>query len=102
MAIMVDKKCKGCKESMKVRQADVNRGWGVYCSKSCKAKVQEKKNGQYAAYCNGRGVSNLHPKRLADYKDTDVAYNNHKPFDDYVVDNGDHPFSPEALGQWND
>jgi hypothetical protein len=87
---------------MKVRQADVNRGWGLYCSKSCKAKTQEKANGQYAAYRNGRGVSNLHPARLLDYKDTDEAYDNHEPFDDYVLDNDYHPFSEDAHGQWAD
>lgn len=29
---------------MKVRQADINRGWGKFCSKSCKAKHQTKFN----------------------------------------------------------
>jgi len=69
---------------MSVRAADVARGWGRFCSKSCKAKNQEKKNGQYKAYLNGRGVSNLHPERLSDYVDDT------------------HPFSSEGLGQWTD
>jgi hypothetical protein len=84
---------------MKVRQADVDRGWGMYCSKSCKAKVQEKKNGQHAAYRNGRGVSNLHPERLKQYyyDDSDPMYPEWRKFDDDT-----HPFSSEGLGQWND
>lgn len=84
MAAMVDRKCKCCKATFAARAADVKRGWGLYCSKRCKAVVQERKNGQHAAYKNGRGVSNLHPERLADYAD------------EYDV----HPFSCEGLGQW--
>jgi hypothetical protein len=30
------------------RQADINRGWGKFCSKSCKASEQEKRTGQHA------------------------------------------------------
>lgn len=85
MAKMVDTRCKWCGCEMSVRAADVARGWGRFCSKSCKAKNQEKKNGQYKAYMNGRGVSNLHPERLKDYETYDV-----------------HPFSSEGLGQWTD
>jgi len=33
-----------------VREADRKRGWGLYYSKSCKAKHQERKTGQYADY----------------------------------------------------
>ena len=84
---MINKKCECCAIEIQVRQADVNRGWGKYCSKSCKAKVQERKNGQHAAYLNGRGVSNLHPERLEYYDRIDN-------WDDDI-----HPFSSEALGQ---
>lgn len=85
MARMIDKKCECCGIEIRVRAADVKRGWGKFCSKSCKAKVQEKRNGQHAAYLQGRGVSNLHPERLRDYHE----------FDDAA-----HPFSTEALAQW--
>lgn len=34
------KKCASCGDQMTVRVADHNRGWGKYCSKSCKAKKQ--------------------------------------------------------------
>lgn len=30
------------------RKADVRRGWGKFCSKSCKAKTQEQRTGQYS------------------------------------------------------
>jgi hypothetical protein len=72
---------------MTVRLTDHKRGWGNFCSKSCKAKVQERANGQHRAYLDGRGVSNLHPERLERYGKEDY-------FDDT------HPFSSEALGQW--
>jgi hypothetical protein len=85
MALMVDRKCKCCAADMRVRLADVKRGWGLYCSKSCKARVQERKNGQHRAYLNGRGVSNLHPERLEYYAYDDT-----------------HPFSSDGLGQWLD
>jgi hypothetical protein len=91
MPTMVDKSCEFCNANMTVRLADVKRGWGRFCSKSCKAKKQEKQNGQYSAYINGRGVSNLHPERLDDY-------DNRTEYEKYLDDV--HPFSSEAHGQW--
>ena len=34
--------CKQCNKPFNARQADRNRGWARYCSKSCKAKNQVK------------------------------------------------------------
>jgi hypothetical protein len=39
---MVERKCKWCRKPFQARTADVKRGWGLFCSKSCKAKKQEK------------------------------------------------------------
>ena len=47
---MVDRKCKCCGGEFKARSADVKRGWGKFCNKSCKAIYQERQTGQYAAY----------------------------------------------------
>ena len=101
MPATIDKKCKHCKSDITVRLADHNRGWGNFCNKKCKASYQEKRNGQYAAYMNGRGVSNLHPERLKDY-DSDGYWDDSDPFNvEWREDNDDsHPFSSEALGQW--
>lgn len=93
MPKMIEKQCKTCKNKMQVRLADHNRGWGNFCSKSCKAKKQEQRTGQHSAYLNGRGVSNLHPERLKEY---DVYRLETHFYDDM------HPFSSEALGQWDD
>lgn len=98
MPTMIDKKCKHCTSDITVRLADHKRGWGNFCNKSCKAKYQEKRNGQYAAYMNGRGVSNLHPERLKYYDREGILHD-----DDYDDDYDDtHPFSSEGLGQWTD
>lgn len=42
-------KCR-CGTTFLARVADVKRGWGKFCSKSCKAKEQEKRTGQYSNY----------------------------------------------------
>ena len=42
----------GCGKQREVRQADVDRGWGKYLNKSHKARHQEQRTGQYAAYLN--------------------------------------------------
>jgi len=46
---MVEVKCKCCKEPFMARVADRKRGWGKFCSKSCKAVKQERRTGQHAA-----------------------------------------------------
>jgi hypothetical protein len=48
MVMMVKVVCGCCKTTFSARRADVNRGWGKFCSKSCKAKKQEARTGQYA------------------------------------------------------
>ena len=47
MAKTVRKVCR-CGTVFYPRAADVARGWGKFCSKSCKAKEQEKRTGQYS------------------------------------------------------
>ena len=44
---LVEKRCQFCKEKFLAKKADVKRGWGRFCSKSCKAKHQQKKRGGY-------------------------------------------------------
>ena len=43
-------KCKNCGDPFHARIADRNRGWGRFCSKSCKAAEQEKRTHQNARY----------------------------------------------------
>lgn len=47
----VQVKCAcGCGVIFTARVADRKRGWGKYASKSCKARRQEARTGQYQAY----------------------------------------------------
>ena len=50
MPSMVDRNCASCQKSIQVRAADVARGWGKFCSKSCKAKKQNMEPRQYKSY----------------------------------------------------
>jgi len=48
---MLEQICEcGCGVRFQARQADINRGWGLFSSKSCKAIWQERRTGQNAAY----------------------------------------------------
>jgi hypothetical protein len=48
----VEVKCKQCGELFMARVADRKRGWGKFCSKSCKATHQEKRTCQYKKFLN--------------------------------------------------
>lgn len=51
MAKMVEITCKcGCNRKKMVRLSDVNRGWGKFYSKSCKARWQERRTHQFRDY----------------------------------------------------
>lgn len=97
MTNMVECKCETCNKSFMARTADRKRGWGKFCSKSCKAIKQERKTGQHKAYLKGRGVSNLRPERLDPY----ILYidKNGNPVRDTIAEYHDsiHPFSEEAF-----
>lgn len=47
MPTMVKRKCKCCKAEFEARAVDVARGWGLFCSKRCKAVKQEAQTGQH-------------------------------------------------------
>lgn len=48
MATMIDRVCKNraCCAKFMARTADVKRGWGLFCSKSCKASTAALGRGQ--------------------------------------------------------
>jgi len=46
----IEVKCERCKTPFLARVADRKRGWGRFCSKSCKAIKQEQRTGQYAEH----------------------------------------------------
>ena len=65
MASMTEITCKcGCGRKKLVRTADVKRGWGLFYSKSCKARWQERKTGQYRRFIRGTSMfqsDGIHP-----------------------------------------
>jgi hypothetical protein len=74
-----------------VRKADRDRGWGLFFDKSCKARHQERRTGQYASmlrnapksYRTGSDSPNLSAGSLTRGRH-DFDY---------------HPFSPEAFDE---
>ena len=70
MAATVIVKCKRCKAPFEARTADMNRGWGLYCSKACKAKKQTSLTGiagpDYRA--EGRNVNQMRNGKYAKSK----------------------------------
>lgn len=50
-------KCKRCGDPFMARVADRNRGWGKFCSKSCKAVAQEQRTGQYRRFLELRDMA---------------------------------------------
>lgn len=59
---------KSCRKPFTARVADRKRGWGRFCSKSCKAVRQEQRTGQYRAYLDRveqRGRDGWHEAGLA-------------------------------------
>ena len=63
---MVECVCARRKDKFMAREADRKRGWGKFCSKSCKAIKQEEMTGQFAAYLAGN-------ESRADDDDVDIS-----------------------------
>jgi len=68
MPKMVERKCanRRCGLTFTARSADVARGWARFCSKSCKAVVQEARTGQHARHLHGGG--SISPDDDVDYE----------------------------------
>jgi hypothetical protein len=65
-------KCNCCKQLFSARVADRQRGWARFCSKSCKAKKQEARTGQYSDL--------LHLRSNKYYGDEEPEFNNAHQF----------------------
>ena len=71
MAGMQEITCEcGCGRKRMVRTADIERGWGKYFDKSCKARHQERRTGQCAEYF-------ARQNRRSDGEDGDTFSNAH-------------------------
>lgn len=53
------------------RTADIKRGWGKFCSKSCKAIEQEKRTGQHSRHlsCKDDDAFDTWPEGWDEHKD---------------------------------
>ena len=56
MPTMIERVCayRRCRAKFMARSADVKRGWGRFCSKSCKASEQESRTHQNANHFAAR------------------------------------------------
>lgn len=63
--------CKWCGYRFTTRTADVKRGWGLFCSKSCKAKSQTRRTGISGPHykAKGRTVRQMEKGRYAKSQD---------------------------------
>lgn len=88
MTAMIKKKCACCKAEIEVRLTDHKRGWGRFCSKSCKAKRQTQLTGvsgpeaaikgvSVPAYRSGKRAPRQHSRVIEVYDDgTELFYAN--------------------------
>ena len=78
MPKMVEVSCKWCKTPFMARKADVNRGWGKFCSKSCKANEQEKRTHQNANFKERQRESDYYDMHEAALADSEMGWDAHK------------------------
>lgn len=99
--------CKTCKQPFMARVADRKRGWGKFCSKSCKAVKQTQRFNSGASPRSWKrhdGVSPMKHKVCGTCGD--AAINGVYGIDGQIEwgcalhHDTSHPFSGDALGQW--
>lgn len=102
MASTATYKCKQCDKPFTARTADRNRGWALFCSKSCKAikqtntKPKRKRHDgvspmkyKVCASCGDPAVNGI-------YTTTGIEWYCAR----HMLEEVDHPFSCDSLGQW--
>jgi hypothetical protein len=98
MPTMKEITCKcGCGRKKMVRQADINRGWGKFYDKSCKAREQERRTGQNRKYHLRKNALMNHDPSWDAHQLPVSAMDEDSQRREYE---DDHPFSTDALGQW--
>lgn len=106
MSATVEVKCARCKAPFVARVADRNRGWGKFCSKSCKAIKQTQRfnsGSRPKTWKRHDGVSEMAHKTCDTcgapaingvHTTTGIEWGCRLHHDT------SHPFSSDALGQW--
>ena len=91
------RKCDHCSNEYTARKADVKRGWGLCCTKSCAAKKREESKPSYNIDTVRR--NNI---RRANWNSPDnPRSDSFRPTlsDEEYYNKETHPFSSEGLGQ---
>lgn len=115
-AAMVTVKCKCCGNAFEARAADRARGWGKFCSKSCKAIRQVQRGGASGpGHVGNAGRSKKYPKHDGRSPMAhkvcgtcgEPAINGARDGDQiewycaaHEYEARLHPFDSDALGQW--
>lgn len=60
-----------CEKHFFAKQSDVKRGWALYCSKSCKAIQQMKKDTKVNLFSRKEFTENLYRKQLYEWDNDD-------------------------------
>jgi hypothetical protein len=98
MGKMVAKPCEYCRKTHTVRAADLARGWGKFCSKSCKAKEQEKRTHQHANYQDRKRKAQTVHRPASGYDALLAAINRKRRYMVMVGDDGRGYIDPEDDG----
>ncbi len=80
-------KCKCCRNPFVARVADRKRGWGKFCSKSCKAIRQTQKTG-YAGPSRDREYDEDRPFQMSVADLAMGGYGDSDPYDGLPVGHG--------------
>lgn len=92
--------CARCKIEFAARVADRKRGWGRFCSKSCKAVKQEQRTGQYGNYRNS-GVDRETYNRDQRKHGGIPQYNNRGEYEGFCMSPGDLTGGGYGDADWN-
>jgi hypothetical protein len=95
-AATVEVKCQRCKQPFVARVADRKRGWGKFCSKSCKAIKQTQRTG----YAGPRAAASYRCSECGDEARKYIGAGQIEYLCDHHAADWAHPFSSDGLGQW--
>ena len=87
MPATVERECKNrkCRKRYIARVADVKRGWGLHCSKSCAATTTNKRTGNFSKFINRRNAA-ISSERFGnepyEYEDANGTHDDTRPHGD--------------------
>ena len=94
---MVTVNCARCKKPFEARVADRKRGWGKFCSKSCKAIKQTQRTG----YAGPQHSANYSCSECGDPARKYIGAGQIEYLCAHHAAAWVHPVSSDGLGQWS-